>query len=141
MEYEIGASDDGLYVILKICGVISRKTSLKRVEEAHQYGRKLGVNRFLVDLTEARNGDSVFEKYDFAYSDLKKSTLIDRYAVIAAVARPGDRSFEFGETVLRNSGLNVRFFEDRDAAVQYLRKKAAQSPAQSPGQQERGEQK
>ncbi|MBW1985270.1 MAG: hypothetical protein JRI53_11180, partial [Deltaproteobacteria bacterium] len=73
MNYTITPSKDGKYIILKIQGEINRQSAMKQNLEAHTLGGKLGINRYLVDVTESRNTDSVMESYDFAYEDMKNT--------------------------------------------------------------------
>ncbi|MBW1814413.1 MAG: hypothetical protein JRJ39_12290 [Deltaproteobacteria bacterium] len=75
---------------------------MKQNLEAHTLGGKLGINRYLVDVTESRNTDSVMESYDFAYEDMKNTEGIDLYARVALLVSPGDHSHDFIETVTTN---------------------------------------
>jgi hypothetical protein len=122
MKYTIKPSKDGKYIILTVVGEINRQSAMKQNLEAHALGKKLGINRHLVDVTEARNTDSVAESYDFAYTDMKETEGIDIYARVATLVSPGDHSHDFIETVARNSGLNVKIFTDPDLARQFLTK-------------------
>ena len=70
MNYSLAPSEDGKYIILTVRGEINRKIALQRNLEAHALGRKLGVNRYLVDVTAAKNTDTVKDSYDFAYTDM-----------------------------------------------------------------------
>lgn len=120
MSYSITLSGDGSYLILKITGNINRRLALKYSLEAHTLGKELGISRFLVDLTESRNVDSPIDTYEFAYKDLRSEPRINRAARIALLVRPGDRSYDFTETVVRNSGLDVALFTDRELVKCYL---------------------
>ena len=122
MNYTINPSKDGKYIILKIQGEINRQSAMNQNLEAHALGKKLGINRYLVDVTEARNTDSVVESYDFAYKDMKNTEGIDLSACVAVLTSPGDNSHDFIETVAKNSGLNVEIFTDFDLAMQFLEK-------------------
>lgn len=122
MSCTIAPSEDGKYIVLTVKGQITRKTALQQNLEAHALGKKLGVNRYLVDVTEAKNTDSVKNNYDFAYTDMSTTEGIDKTARVATLVRSGDHSHDFIETVTRNSGLNVTLFTDLNMAVQYLLK-------------------
>lgn len=121
-EYTITPSADGRYIVVKVCGEINRKTAMQQILEAHALGRRLGVNRYLVDVTAARNTDSVRDSYDFAYTDMSDTEGIDKAARVATLVSQGDHSHDFIEIVSRNSGLNVTLFTDRELAVQHLLK-------------------
>jgi hypothetical protein len=120
MNYTITPSVDGKYIILTVKEEINRKTAMQQNLEAHALGRKLGINRYLVDVTEARNTDSIQDSYDFAYKDMRETEDIDRLARIAVLVSPGDHSHDFIETVSRNTGLTVEIFTDLELAKLFL---------------------
>jgi hypothetical protein len=66
-------------------------------------GRKMGINKYLVDVTKARNTDTVLGNYEFAYTDMKKTEGIDKYARVAVLVSPEDHSHDFVEIVARNA--------------------------------------
>jgi hypothetical protein len=123
MKHTITPSADGRYIVIKVRGEINRKTAMQQNLEAHALGRRLGINRYLVDVTEAKNTDSVRDSYDFAYTDMNITEGIDKAARVATLVSQGDHSHDFIEIVSRNSGLNVTLFTDRELAVQHLLKK------------------
>ncbi len=116
----ISPSSDNKYIILKYIGDVNRRDALMYTVESHTLGKKLNINRYLVDATEAKHTDSVSDDYQFAYKDIPGADGIDFTAVVAVLANADDSSHDFIETVSRNSGLNVRLFKDRAKAVQYL---------------------
>lgn len=120
MSYSIRPSDDGKYIVLEIRGDITGELALKQDVEAHSLGRKRGINRYLVDATNARNVESVENNYKFAYDDVKTSGDIDKNARVALLVSPEDHSHDFVETVSKNAGLNVTLFRDREAAIRHL---------------------
>ncbi len=80
----------------------------------------MGINRYLVDVTQAKNTDSVQDSYEFAYNDMKTAEGIDQYARVATLVSADDHSHDFIETVSRNAGLNVRIFTDPEKAKKHL---------------------
>lgn len=122
MEYSITPSEDGKYIILKVKGEMTRAAAMKVNREVHTLGKKLGVNRYLEDVTEARNVESTLDGYKFAYEDMKQAPEVDRFARVALLVSPNDHSHDFIETVSRNTGLNVKIFRAREEAVQHLTK-------------------
>jgi hypothetical protein len=112
-------SPDGKYIIQKVVGDINSGLALKYNHESHALGRKLGIRRYLVDLTESRNTESVLGNYEFAYDKMPASG-VDLDAIVALLVDPNDHSHDFVETVSRNAGLNVSLFRYRDAAIQHL---------------------
>lgn len=99
---------------------MTRQVGMELNIKTHALGKKLGINRYLVDVTEARNVDNTFDKYNFAYKDMKDMPEINRQARVALLVSPGDHSHDFIETVSRNTGLDVTLFTDRQMAIEYL---------------------
>ena len=93
---------------------------MKRVIEAHSLGAELGIYRYLVDLSEARNVDSVTKTYKYAYEGMKTPPGINLNARAAMLVNLEDHSHDFVETALRNAGHNVTLFRDRDLAIRHL---------------------
>jgi hypothetical protein len=119
MPYTLSVSADGAYIILKVTGQITRSSQMASNIENHALGKKLGINRFLVDVTEARNVDTVSDNYQFAYEDMHIPE-INPGVRVAILASPGDHSHDIVETVLRNAGQAVTLFTDPEAAKRYL---------------------
>lgn len=120
MGFEVFPSDDGRYLIMNVTGDVTRQLAMEYNVEAHKTGRAMGINRFLVDMTESTNVDSILDNYEFAYKDMKARPEIDNSAVVAVLVRPDDHSHDFIETVARNAHLNVTLYRDRDAAIAAL---------------------
>ncbi len=120
MSFTLTPSQDGKYITAKVTVDMTRELALEIVIQGFALGRELGINRYLLDLTESRNRESAFGSYESAYDDLaplsRQSSLL-RAAVLVA---PQDHSHDFNETVLRNASLDVKLFRDRELAVQYL---------------------
>ena len=120
MRYLITPSEDRAYILIETRGDMTRLLAIQQNIEAHQLGKELGINRYLSDLTESTNVDSVVNDYEFAYADMQTEPAIDRYARVAMLVRPDDHSHDFIEVLAKNSGLNVRLFRDREQAIEYL---------------------
>ncbi len=119
MNYTITVSEDGLYIILTIVGTIGRRSAMPPNVEAHALGERLGIQRYLVDVTGARNREPAVDAYEFAHRDLAGAPL-NRFARVALLVAPDDHSHDFVETVSRNAGHDVTLFRDRAAAVAHL---------------------
>jgi hypothetical protein len=116
----IAPSHDRTYIILRVAGDYTRQRALAHTIEAHRLGRALGINRYLVDMTESRNAESVLANYEFARQEIWDAPEIDKTALVAIVVSPDDHSHDFVETVARNAGLLVRIFRDRALAERHL---------------------
>jgi len=120
MDYTITPSIDGMIIMLKIKGNITRKTAMQMNLEAHALGRQLKVRRYLVDATEAKNVDDPLDDYEFAHWDMRQMEGIDKQARVAALVSPNDHSHDFMETVSKNAGLHFKLFTDPVEAKQYI---------------------
>lgn len=120
MEYQITLSEDRKYIVITVRGDINRHSAIQINREAHAMGRKIGVNRYLMDVRESRNTDSVIDQYEFAYRDMQCSTEVDRFARVAMLVSSEDHSHDFIATVCVNSGLNVAQFTDLQQAIRFL---------------------
>jgi hypothetical protein len=120
MSYTITPSSDGTYIFMKVVGDINRVSAMTQNIEAHALGKKLGINKYLVDLTESRNTDSIIGNYEFMYKDMTTPS-IDPSARIAALVAPGDNSHDFAVTVAANAGFSMALFTDLTNALNYLK--------------------
>ena len=120
MPYEIHLSEDGKYIIAKHRGELNGESVIKGTLEAHALGRKLGITRHLMDVTEARNVDSVTSNYELAYKEIPDNPGIDKTVRVAVLVSPDDHTHDFSETVTRNAGQDVTIFRDREAAIRHL---------------------
>jgi len=114
-------SDDSSYIILEVTGEITRESAIKGSIDAHKFGKEKGIKKYLVDCTNSRNVDSVFNNYQFAYHDMKHTEGIDATSIIVIVVSPEDHSHDFVETAARNNGLNFTLFRDRQKAIEFLK--------------------
>ena len=122
MSYAIYPSKNKKYIELKHWGEMNSELGMTRVLEAHKLGEEIGINRYLVDLTEAVNIDPAYKSYKYAYEDMQTPSGINRNVRVAMLVSADDHTHDFVETVLRNAGHNVVLFRDRDSAIQHLLK-------------------
>ena len=118
--YNIQVSGNNDYIVLTIIGNFNAKDMVKYVVEAHAKGNKKKIDCYLVDVTDAKNIDSVKNNYDFAYSEIKNAHGVNFTAKVVAVVSPEDHTHDFVETVLSNAGLPIKLFRDRSKAINYL---------------------
>ena len=120
MNYKIYPSENGKYIVLKAVGEITRERAMRNNIEAHKMGKKMGIKRYLVDMEEAQNVDSISDQYEFANRDIPLSPEIDKTAIVAVLVSKNDHSHDFIETVSVNAGLNVKLFTDRNKALKFI---------------------
>lgn len=120
MAHSIEVSPCGRYIILTATGDYTRALAMADNLEAHALGAKLGIRRYLVDVTGARNIESVLDQYEFAYQDMAVDEGIDRHARVALLVAPEDHSHDFVAVAVANSGVDIRLFTDRAEAERHL---------------------
>jgi len=120
MSLTLIPNESDKYITMKIIGEINRKIALEYDLEAHALGDKLGINRYLMDLTECKNTETVIDNYSFAYEDVREKKL-DKASIVVLLVAPDDHSHDFIETVSKNAGLNVTLFRDRAEAERYIK--------------------
>lgn len=120
MEYTIALSENHLYVEVIIVGDVDRHSAMAMNVEVHQFGRERGISRFLVDMTRARNVESVTGNYRFSYTDMQHEEAINRFARVVILVDSEDHSHDFVETLARNTGMDVTLMRNREAALELL---------------------
>ena len=120
LTYTITPSPDNAYISIKVTGDITRDSAMEHNIKANILGKKLGINKYLMDLTEARNTESIIDNYKFAYEDMTAPD-IDPSARVAVLVSPDDNSHNFVMTAMMNAGLNVALFNDMESAKKFLR--------------------
>ena len=120
MSHTITVAEGNEYILLAVDGIVNRSTAMRYNLEAAALGKKLGIRRFLVDFSAARNTDTVLDQYNFAYKDMPQAEHLDRVARVAVLVAENDHSHDFVETLLQNAGFNVRLFNQKDLALNYL---------------------
>ena len=121
MACRISVIEDQGFVILEYNGDIKRNEALKDFLKAYETGREKGIKKFLINLNDSKNADTAVNTYQFAYEDLGNPAF-DKTITVALLVSPDNRTHDFSETVLINSGLNARLFRDYKKAVKYLKK-------------------
>lgn len=125
MEFTIEAEPGGAFVIVKVRGEITRRDALRFDHASHAFGQERGIDRYLIDVTEATNVDPPSSTYEFAYRDLPATWQCSRSACLAVLVSRGDHSHDFVECVCRNAGFPMTIFVDRESAERHLRGRTA----------------
>jgi hypothetical protein len=120
MEYSITPDSTGKYIVVKIKGALEFQDSMHIIIEAHDTGAQLGIQQYLMDVTEAPHSWPLGRDYMFINQDLQQQAKFNRSALTVVLTAPEDRSYDFILTVAMNAGLNIRVFRDRQAALEFL---------------------
>jgi hypothetical protein len=120
MEYEISIAGNKQYILITVKGEMDIDMTMRYTHESNDLGQAEGIDKFLTDLTQARNKLRVIQNYEFAYEKVAPDPHLNQNAKVALLVSPGDHSHDFVETVLINAGLNIRLFRNRQIAMDYL---------------------
>ena len=119
MDYKISVAENRNYIIIKYYVPISTEISLKSGPELMRYATENDIKRFLFDMRESPNIQSVTENYYFANQDIQTFNF-PRSSVSAFVIQPLDNSHNFITTAFKNAGYTVAQFANEDEAVKWL---------------------
>lgn len=119
MPYTIAASESGSYIRVTVTGEMTRELAADAGINATKLGDEAGVARYLYDMRESRNAESVLSNYQFANDDMPQLDL-NRAARVALLVAEDDRSHDFVVTAIRNAGFLTRLFEDESEAIAWL---------------------
>jgi hypothetical protein len=120
MEYSITPESTGKYIVIKVKGALAQQDSMQIITEAAEVGAKLGIQQYLMDVTEAVHSWPLGQDYMFVNQDLQNQIKFDRRARTAVLVSPEDTSHDFILTVAMNAGLNLHVFRDRQEALAFL---------------------
>jgi len=119
MNYSISISDNGKYIIVKILDSVTSELARLFSEDAKNLGNEKGIDRFLFDVRQSPNINSVLRNYIYVYSDMEKLEL-SKTARSAILTNPDDESHDFIETLSKSAGYNVRLFNNEKLAIDWL---------------------
>lgn len=119
-KHSVAISTDGLFIHYRSRASARTPTEMaERVRATVELGRRHQLTRLMFDCRDTLSRLAIAVQYEFAYQQAGKLGL-GRDWQIAFVVSPGDRSYDFMETALVNSGYNARLFSDFDQAVAWL---------------------
>lgn len=119
MFFSIKSVLSGPYFIVTANEDFDRKGAREIAIAVTKYCDEKNLKRVLFDFRRAKNVDSVSENFYFAHEDSKEIN-IDKSMRSALLVHHMDRSHDFVETVLRNTGHNIRKFYDESKAIAWL---------------------
>lgn len=119
-KYELGVSADKSYVFVSnLRSKISLDLAMRFTTEFVALGKEAGVNRCLLDMRGTSSITGVAGKYQFAY-EKANSTGLTREWRMALLKDPKNTTFDFLETVMRNTSRSLKIFEDEAEALAWL---------------------
>jgi len=119
MDYKISIARNRNYIIIKYFVPMSTEVSLKSGPELIRRANENGIKRFLFDMRESRNIQSVTDNYYFANKHIQTFDF-PRRSLSAFLIEPSDDSHDFITTAFKNAGFAVGKFTSETEAVKWL---------------------
>lgn len=104
-------------------GTVNQTDLKKSAEDSLALARSHAVTRVLADCRELEGGHSMADLYFLSDWLVKMQAYKLREAVLLPVSAMASDHARFWETTCINRGLNVKVFDSRDAALEWLTKK------------------
>jgi len=120
VDYIIAPDGTGKYIVIKIKGPLRHQDSMQVLIEALDLGAELGIEQYLLDVTESPHAWPLGVDYTFVHETVRNEAKFNRSAKTAVLVSPEDTSHDFIIMVSSNAGLNIRLFRDRDQALAFL---------------------
>ena len=121
MDYQIAVSENNNYIIIKYLVPMTTNIALISGPELLQIAKENEINRFLFDMRESNNEQSVTDNYIFANEKIQTFEY-PRNSIAAFLINPDDHSHDFITTVFQNAGYILSQFTSEDEAVNWLNK-------------------
>lgn len=119
--FEVSVSEDQSYIRLTVMtSIMTFPIAMEATLALKEVNDNVEINRFLLDLSQARSVTSVNEKYEFAYEKLKVIVGEPSKIRVALLKDENENSFRFLETVMRNASYKFRVFDKEDEALEWL---------------------
>lgn len=131
MAWSSAFNSQSKHIELTISGEVSHGDLIAACDSAFKLALEHGTQHVLADCRLMKGGHSVPDLYFLAKKLAGNAELMPEFreAVVLAVD-PGARAMvHFWETTCLNRGLNVRVFEDRQYALQWLHETAGAATA------------
>lgn len=118
-DYVISIAENRNYIIIKYLVPMSTQVALTSGPELKQLSDENNIKRFLFDMRESPNIQSVTNNYLFAYQKIQTFDF-PRNSLSAFLIKPLDHSHDFITTAFENAGYSVAKFVSENEAIEWL---------------------
>jgi hypothetical protein len=119
MDYEVSLAQGGRHILVKVLVPMTSATGVRCGTDAVRLGSEKKVDRYLFDLRNSPNVQSVVDNYEFAHKEIMEFGF-PKSSRSAFLVRPDDSSHDFINTAFYNAGCVTRLFTDEAAAIAWL---------------------
>lgn len=118
-DFLISIAESRNYVIIKYLVPMTTELALKSGPELQRIANDNDIKRYLFDMRESLNIQSVTDNYFYANQDIQTFDF-PRDSRSAFLIEPSDHSHDFITTAFKNAGYLVDKFITEDEAVKWL---------------------
>ncbi|MDF1575781.1 MAG: hypothetical protein P1P86_11395 [Bacteroidales bacterium] len=118
-DYMISIAGNRNYIIIKYFVPMTSEVALKSGPELQRLATENDIRRFLFDMRNSTNIQTVTDNYYFAYQHIQTFDF-PRNSLSAFLIQPSDNSHDFISTAFKNAGYEVVKFTTEDTAVKWL---------------------
>ena len=119
MEYEISIAENCMYIRIKYFAPMTTELAFKSGPELNRLAAENGIRRFLFDMQESSNVQSVTDNYFFANQHLPNMDF-PKDSRSAFLIPPLDHSHDFITMAFQNAGYTVAKFSAEAEAISWL---------------------
>lgn len=121
MDYQISVGEGQDHIVLRVFKPMTSEIGRRSAPEMIRLGELHNIRKYLFDLREAPNVQSVTQNYVFAYKELP-TLQFPKNTISAFLIKENDTSHEFIELAFKNAGYVVQSFTSEEQALRWLRK-------------------
>lgn len=119
MDYQVSLADSGRYILIKVLVPMTSAVGARCGADAVRFGAERKIDRFLFDLRDSPNVQSIVDNYEFAHKEITVFGF-PTTSRSAFLVRPDDKSHDFINTAFYNAGYVTRMFVDESEAIAWL---------------------
>jgi hypothetical protein len=119
MDYQVSLAASGRYILIKVLVPMTSAIGVRCGADAVNLGSEKNVERFLFDLRDSTNVQSVVSNYQFAHKEIAEFGF-PMSSRSAFLVRPDDQSHDFINTAFYNAGYVTRMFIEEAEAIAWL---------------------
>jgi len=118
-DYVISVAENCKYISIKYFVDMTTEVALRAGPELMKQAKQSNLKRFLFDMLESSNIQSVTDNYYFANENIR-SFDFPRDSMTAFILRPDDHSHDFIINAFLNAGYYVEKFSNEEEAIKWL---------------------
>lgn len=119
MDFEVSVANSGRYILVKVFVPMTSATGVRCGNDAARLGLERKVDRYLFDMRDSPNVQSVVDNYEFAHKEITDFGF-PKNSRSAFLVRPNDKSHDFINMAFYNAGYVTKLFTAEAAAIAWL---------------------